>query len=84
MKSVIKIFSSLVLTTTLFCQTFVADGQFNQFVTYYLTSVDLETGETDFQLFYYNLSCPDCPTDATGRYTTPIEVAYMKPNFRCV
>ncbi len=75
MKSVIKIFSSLALTTTLFCQTFVADGQFNQFVTYYLTSVDLETGETDFQLFHYTLSCPDCPTDATGRYITPIEVS---------
>ena len=75
MKSVITIFSSLALTTTLFCQTFEADGQFNQFVTYYLTSVDLETGETDFQLFYYTLSCPECPTDATGRYITPIEVS---------
>ncbi len=77
MKRVIKFFSSLALTSILFCQTpiFEADGQFNQFVTYYLTSVDLETGETDFQLFYYTLSCPTCSTDASGRYEPPIEVS---------
>lgn len=55
-------------------QTLTVDGQFNEFVTYYISSVDINTGATNVQLFYYELRCDDCDTDDNNRYDPPINV----------
>ncbi|MFQ6675938.1 MAG: hypothetical protein ACE5LH_06290 [Fidelibacterota bacterium] len=34
---------------------------FNRFITYYVSSVDINTGASDVQLFSYLLECVDCP-----------------------
>ncbi len=61
--------ASLLFYSVIFGQTFTINGQFNQFFTYYIVSFDTETGETDVQLFNYDLACPDCPK--TGKYYDP-------------
>jgi len=63
------------LTATLaFSQTVTVDGQFSDLVTYYISSIDIETGATDFQFFSYELSCDDCPKDGDNLYDPPVLV----------
>lgn len=76
-----RIFSYLLLgilsVKMAFGQTVNLTGNFNQFVSYYLTTVDINTGESFVQLFEYRIECVnDCPPDADGdnRWDTPIPV----------
>ncbi|MFH1852111.1 MAG: hypothetical protein ABIA75_07165, partial [Candidatus Neomarinimicrobiota bacterium] len=70
----IKISAIFIFAALLSSQTLEVNGQFNQFFTYYISSVDINTGETDIQLFSYRLDCPDCPTDINGNYSPVVAV----------
>ena len=69
----ISILLVLLITTPSFSQRLVVDGQFSDLVTYYISSIDIETGATDFQFFSYELSCADCPKDG-NLYDPPVLV----------
>ena len=69
----ISILLALLITTPICSQTLKVEGQFSDLVTYYISSIDIETGATDFQFFSYELSCDDCPKDG-NLYDPPVLV----------
>ncbi len=77
MKRIIYLILAISLAATARSQppyNFSINGQFNEFVTYYISSIDINTGASDVQLFFYELGCDDCPTGDDGRYLFPVEV----------
>lgn len=71
-KAVSSILCVLFSATCLLGQTVTLSGSFNRFITYYVTSVDINTGSSDIQLFDYLLECVDCARDVNGRYSPPV------------
>ncbi|MFQ6615263.1 MAG: hypothetical protein ACE5HZ_00660 [Fidelibacterota bacterium] len=66
--------TALVLfLSSLSSQTVSLTGTFNRFITYYVSSVDINTGASDVQLFDYLLECVDCTVE-DGEYTEPVSM----------
>lgn len=55
-----------ILWSPLSSQTVTLTGTFNRFISYYVSSVDINTGASDVQLFDYLLECIDCPMVGSG------------------
>ncbi|MFQ6673558.1 MAG: hypothetical protein ACE5GH_02085 [Fidelibacterota bacterium] len=60
-----------LLGSLMSAQTVKLTGTFNRFITYYVSSVDINTGSSDIQLFNYLLECVDCEMEL-NEYTEPV------------
>ena len=74
----IKKIASVILTilvagTVISGQTFTLSGTFNRFITYYISSVDINTGTSDVQLFRYRLSNDSYPTSVKVNFIITIQ-----------
>ncbi len=60
------------------------DGFFRDFVTFYVSSVDVSTGATDVELFDYTLSSNSFPVEVSAEFSVlinsaPLNLDYSKP-----
>jgi len=73
----IKKIASVILTillvgTILSGQTVTLTGNFNRFITYYVSSVDINTGSSDVQIFRYRLSSDSYPVSVKVNFIITI------------
>ncbi len=65
----------LLLLSVILPQTEVTlTGSINRFVTYYISSMDITTGESDVQIFNYLLECTTCELGEDNKYTESVPV----------
>lgn len=78
----IKKIASMILTillvgTILSGQTVTLTGNFNRFITYYVSSVDINTGSSDVQIFRYRLSSDSYPVSLKVEFLITIQSAAL-------
>ncbi|MEE9167732.1 MAG: hypothetical protein V3U24_09795 [Candidatus Neomarinimicrobiota bacterium] len=76
-KGIALTFCILLVKSLLFGQSVTLDGTFYRFITYYVSSVDINTGSSDVQLFRYRLASDSYPISVTVEFEITIQSAAL-------